>query len=265
MAKKTLLELTQDVLNNIDGDEVNSIEDTIESSQVALVIKNVYLAMMSSRNWPHTRKLVQLIPSGDDTRPTHMTFPTSYKEISLINYDKARITDGTRRKFEEVQYIDQDDFLRISNRRNNTQANYDSVVDPGSLITLTIRNDSPPQYCTSFDDKSLVFDSYDKAVDDTLQKSKTQAYVYTIPDWVHDDDFIPDLPEEAFALLVAESTSEAAVKIRQQPDQKAEQQSGKQNRWLARKSWTVAGGIKKPNYGRHGARNYRDPTFDRNN
>lgn len=264
MAKLTLLELTQRVLNDIDGDEVNSIEDTIESSQVANVIRSTYESLMASRNWPHTRKLVQLEASGTTDLPTHMTFPDNFKEISLINYDKAKITDGSRRKFEEIKYIEQDDFLRMCNTRNNTQAMYDSITDPSTLTVLTIRNDSPPQFCTSFDDKTLVFDSYDKAVDNTLQKSKTQAYVYTMPEWIHEDDFVPNLPEEAFPLLQAEATSWAAVKIRQQADQKAEQVSGRQNRWMARKDWTVNGGIKKPNYGRHGSRNYRDPTFERN-
>jgi hypothetical protein len=34
-------------------------------------------------------------------------------------------------------------------------------------------------------------------------------------------------------------------------DQKAEQESGRQNKWLARKARRVAGGIQYPNYGRN--------------
>ena len=38
--KRTLLEMTQDILSAIDADEVNSIDDTVEATQVATIIKN---------------------------------------------------------------------------------------------------------------------------------------------------------------------------------------------------------------------------------
>lgn len=264
MAKMTLLEITQDILNDIDGDEVNSIDDTIESSQVAAIIRSTYQAMMSNRNWPHTRKLIQIEPSGDLSLPTHMTLQEDIKEISLVNYNKAKLVHGDRRIIEEVKYIDQDDFLRVCNTRDNTQANYLTVIDPISLVQLTIRTDTAPTYFTSFDDKTLIFDSYDKSVDDTLQKNKIQVYAYTIPAWVHQDDAIPNLPDMAFTALLEEAKSRAALKIRQQPDQKAEQESQRQHRWLARKDRRVAGGIRFPNYGRNG-RGFSgiDPTFRR--
>jgi hypothetical protein len=58
--KKTLLEMTQDILNDMDSDEVNSISDTVEAQQVANIIKTCYNEMISNRDWPHLRKLVQL-------------------------------------------------------------------------------------------------------------------------------------------------------------------------------------------------------------
>lgn len=262
--KLTLLELTQDVLNDIDGDEVNSIDDTIESVQVAQIIKSTYFALMDIRDWPHTRKLMQIEPSGTTALPTHMYLPDNFKKVSLVNYDKARITDGAKRVMQEIKYTDPDDFLRVSNQRNNTQANYISVVDPSTAITLVIRNDLPPTYYTSFDDKTLVFDSYDSAVDSTLQKHKVQVFAYIVPDWSHVDTFIPDLPDGAFTLLLEESKSRAAVKIRQQADNKAEQEAGRQSRKLARDAQVVGRGIKFPNYGRNG-RMYQEPTFRRDN
>src|SRR3546814_1682508 len=93
----------------------------------------------------------------------------------------------------------------MCNGRDNTQANYTTVIDPPTLTNLTIRTDAAPTYFTSFDDKTLIFDSYDSAADSTLQKSKVQVYAYTIPAWVHADDAIPDLPEMAFYLLVEEA------------------------------------------------------------
>ena len=42
MAKMTLLAMVQDILNDMDGDEVNSISDTVEAEQVAQIIKTTY-------------------------------------------------------------------------------------------------------------------------------------------------------------------------------------------------------------------------------
>lgn len=66
------------------------------------------------------------------------------------------------------------------------------------------------------------------------------------------DTFIPVLPEEAFTLLLEESKSRASLKINQQADQKAEQEAGRQNRWLAGKQWRAHKGERTPNYGRRG-------------
>jgi len=46
MAKMTVLEIVQDILNDIDGDEVNSIDDTLESEQVAQIVKSTYDAII---------------------------------------------------------------------------------------------------------------------------------------------------------------------------------------------------------------------------
>jgi hypothetical protein len=98
-------------------------------------------------------------------------------------------------------------------------------------------------------------------VDDTIQNSKIQAMGYVIPGWIMEDDFIPDLPDEAFTALLEEAKSRAAFKLKQTADQKAEQEAGRQNRWLSRKAWRVAGGVKYKDYGRRGHNRYRDPTF----
>jgi hypothetical protein len=41
-AKMTLLEIVQDVLNDMDSDEVNSISDTVEATQIANICRSVY-------------------------------------------------------------------------------------------------------------------------------------------------------------------------------------------------------------------------------
>lgn len=257
--KLSLLELVQDILNDLDSDNVNSIYDTVESEQVAQIVKSTYFAMMSNRNWPHMKKLISLTASGDEAYPTHMKLDDKVKELCFINYNKAKVGD-TRKLYQQVRWMEPDDFLRVTNNRNNTQDVIDIITDR-SGVELLIRNDQPPSYYTTFDDDYIVFDSYDKAVDDTLQESKVQAQGYVYPTWEMDDYFVPFLPDEAFTLLLEEAKSRASLKLKQTQDIKAEQEAGRQNRWLARKDWRVQGGIQYPNYGRSARKYHRDPTF----
>lgn len=261
MAKMSLLELTQDILNDLDSDEVNSIDDTTESVQVAQIIKATYQAMMSSRNWPHQKRLLTLIPSGDDTLPTHVTMQEEIKEMVGVKYNCAKVTD-TRRLYQPVYWIEPDDFLRISNGRNTDDVRIDVIVD-NTGVELLIRNDQPPRYYTSFNDNVLIFDSYDSAVDDTLQASKIQAMAYVMPEWEHSDDAIPDLPAEAFTALLEEAKSRCFVKLKQQTDPTAATEARRQQAWLSRKAWRAAGGVKYPSYGRGKIKDCRDPTFER--
>ena len=246
--KRTLLDMVQEIQSDLDLDEIESIDDTMESEQIVVILKSTYYAMMSNRDWPHLRRSIQIEPYSDVTKPTHMKIQDEIKELCFLNYNKANATD-TRKKYSEVKYLQPDEFIHKTNQNDSSQANVTEVVDPGG-IDLFVRNDTAPTYYTSFDDSTLIFDSYDSAVDSSLQESKVQAQAYVVPAWSSADDFIPDLPDDAFTALVEESKSKASLRLRQVADQKAEQESGRQNKWLARKARRVAGGIQYPNWGR---------------
>lgn len=237
-----------DILNDMDGDEVNSIDDTFESQQVAQIIKTCYYELIAGRNWPHTKKSLQLEASGNTAYPTHMSIEEEVKELCFINYNKSKLGQ-TKKEYQKVTWLEPDDFLRVTNGRNSDSDTVD-VIQDYTGVEILINNDKAPTYYTSFDDKNIVFDGYDSEVDSTLQKSKTQCQAYVIPAWEVDDDFIPDMPAEAFPGFLEEAKSTAMFKLKQITDQKAEQKAGRQQRWLARKDWAVNGGIKTPNYGR---------------
>lgn len=250
MAKLTLLDITQDILNDLSADPVNSITDTVESQQVAQIVKSTYFALMHVRNWRGNQQLLNLIASGDASLPTHVTLPENLSELSFVNYD-CRLQSDNRKVYRAVRYVYPDEFLRRQNQYDDTVDYIDVIQDP-SGVQLLIRNDVPPTVWTSFDDKVLVFDSYNKNVEDTIQSSKIQAMGYVTPNWLMEDGFIPVLPEEAFTLLLEEAKSRASMKLNQQADQKAEQEAVRQNRWLAGKQWRAHKGARTPNYGRRG-------------
>lgn len=249
MARLTLLEIVKDVLNDMDSDDVNSIDDTIEATQVANIVRSCYNELISNRNWPHLQKLIQLEHGGDLDRPTHLQVPENMKELVFFKYEKHKDGDANEVFMQDVRYKYPDDFLRYISGRTTSNPNVEVITDI-SGTKLLILNNAAPQYWTSFDDRYIVCDSFDRTLDDTLKKSKTQCLAYLDPEFLLVDDFVPDLPIEAFALLVEESKSTASFKIKQYADQKSEQKAARQNRWLARKAWRAKGGVRYYSYGR---------------
>lgn len=249
MAKMSLIEMVQDILSDLNSDEVNSISDTIESLQVAQIVKSVFFEMIANKNWPHLRKLSTLQASNDISHPTHMKVRDNVKELEWIEYNKRTVEAPLRNKYEPLKYLAPDQFLALVSKRDNTLDNVEEISD-FSGIKLHIFNDKHPVYYTSFDDDWIVCDGYIKTLESTLQEVNSRISVYEEPSWQMDDGFIPDLPSEAFPALLAEAKSTSFVRIKQMPDQKAEQQSVRQRNWLSRKAWKVKGGIVLPNYAR---------------
>lgn len=254
----TLLNMVQDILNDMDSDEVNSVNDTIESMQVAQIIKTTYYEMLGSRNWPHLKKLIQLQASTDGDKPTKMRLGENVKELLFVKYDKRGLTNednpfdddaSIRRMYRDVQYLTPEEFLNLTNSRDNSKENFLMVQE--DFVELIIQTDKAPQYYTTFDDEYLFFDSYDSQVDDTLQSSKTQVMAYVEPSWRPIDTFVPFLPSEAFPALLAEAKSTCFLVLKQMQNAKAEQQSRRQQQWLSRKAWKVSDEPVYPSYGRN--------------
>jgi hypothetical protein len=183
MAKLTLLQMTQDILNDMDSDPVNSIDDTEESTQVHQIVKTTYFNIASLRDWPFLRTLTTLTALSDVDNPTKMQIPVNTNKIFWVKYNKK-----------DVQWLSPKDFRDLIDARN-TDA---SDVDANGYITS-----KDPTYWTSYDDNFVFFDSYDSDEDTTLQESKTSVLSQVAPSWTATDGFVPTLPEKMFPTLVA--------------------------------------------------------------
>lgn len=244
----TLLTITQGILSDMSGDDVNSIFDTEEAEQVARIVVSTFNAIVSNADWAQHRKLTQLTSPADNSTPSHMTLPSNVKEVKMVYYDAIRAGE-TKKNYVEMKWKHPDDFLRYVNMRNSTDTKVKTVVD-ASGVELFVFNDRPPEYYTSFDDETLVFDAFDGVVESTLQGSKTQVHAVVQPTLSLLDTATPDLPVEAISLLVEEATSRAQSKVAEFNDIKAEQEAGRQRRTLSRKNWKVNSGRRYPNYGK---------------
>lgn len=261
--KLSLLDMVQDIASDMNSDAVNSISDTVEATQIAQILRSTFYELHANRNWPNTRRLMQLNSSGTLSRPTHMKLPTAIKELetSEVKYNKAKKGDA-RKRYDDVHYMYPDEFLEMTNHRDSTKAEVDVILDINGA-EIMIMTDRAPQYFTSFDDEYIVFDSYDIDVDSTLQNSKTQIIAYSTPEWQMDNNFVPDIPIDGFPLLLAEAKSRCFASIKEMPNDKVEQSAQKQGRWMARKAWRVKGGVRYPDYGRKGPNRGSSWKFDR--
>lgn len=249
--KMTLLDLTQNVLSSLSSDEVNSIGDTTESQQVALIIKNKYFDIISRVDLPEHDQLLQLDPSLDGASPVIMYVPDGVAEIKWLKYFNSNIineavggghdinvdiipTDnGTSPPPPGYQYVTIlpiEQFIDMVNSFNPTENNVESFTFdtningfPGSY-TFYYKNNKQPQYCCIIGNYSVVFDGFDATQDDTLQSSKTMAWGRVIPTFRMEDTFIPDLNDEQFQLLLNEAKALAYFELKQSAHPKAEQE-----------------------------------------
>lgn len=260
--KLTLLEIVQFILNDMDGDEVNSVNDTIESQQVANIVKQTYLEMIANRNWPHMGTAFNCDSYTDTDYPTFLTLPENIKELKWIKYNKRTSTD-TKDKYESLKYKQPEDFFDFCSARDSSATNVQIVNYNG--VKINIRTDQAPQFWTSFDDNVIICDSFDSDVDTVLQTGKNSCWGVKNPTWSGTDTSIPDLPAEAFPALVEEAKSTAFYVLRQTSNEKAEQKATRQQRWLSRKAWRTKGGVRYPDYGRRKAfsGNEKNPLLDK--
>ena len=224
--KYTLLEMTQIIASSMDSDEINSINDSVESQQIAKIIRNAYFDLINRSALPEHMTPLNLQASGDSTQPVLMTIPTGIDKVEWVKYDNATSTD-TDRNMQPVYFVPFEDFMVRSNSLDIDATYVDSMTVTANTYTFDVlyRNDKAPEYYTSYDDRTLLFDSYDSGVDTTLRASKSLAYGRRLATFTLSDSFTPDLDEPQFQLLLNEAKALAWAELKQTVHAKAEQNS----------------------------------------
>lgn len=224
----TLLELTQRVLESIKGEAVDSISDTEESLIVANIVKECYATILAEADIDEAKTLFELNASGDNTKPTLMTLPSDVYTIDWLMYNC--IQDGeTDPNWVTLQYIPLQEFIVYTNNFNTDESTVSSLTQTVGTdsIYFKYRNDGAPKYYTAFKGYYILFDSYDSAVDTTLQKTKTQGYGIRPTGWSTTDSFTPDLSAHQFVLLLKEAKSMAWQELKSIDNNKAEREARK--------------------------------------
>lgn len=246
--KKDLLQMVQDMLEELDGDQVNSIDDTIEATQIANIIATTYFDLIAHRTIPEHKELFRLNALGDSTRPNYLVIPDDVEKIETFWYN---VSDDTKIEYREMRWEDPTLFLRRVSRRDSTSSVVDTVLDFNGNTELLIFNDKMPTYYTTFDDKHIVVDSYDSTVESTLQNSNSRCYGLKTPTVTITDTFTFDIDADYFPYLYNEALSRVAIAQQKTENPKAEQWSRRHRTTLQSEKNRVEQPNRRPNYGRH--------------
>lgn len=255
--KFTVLEIVQDILSAMDSDEVNSINDTIEAQQVAKIVKNSYNDIISTLDLPDEFFLFQLDASGDVSQPTVMYVPDAYEGTQWIKYNKKGVAEGgsgapsgtwttpdglviyygpaeasfgsgatgaTHQQFSDIVYLPREKFLQDVQSFVDTEANIVSytISVNGTNIPLLCRNDKQPDYWTIVDNRTILFDSYNAAVDTTLQSVKTMCYGKKTRTFTMTDEWVINLDDRYSYLLFNEAKATCFSELKQVQNTRAE-------------------------------------------
>ena len=251
--KYTLLELVQRILEAMGDDEVNSISDTLRGTQVANIIEENFWEIVGlgdpSEHWDFYH-----LDATSSSTPTIMTLPSGAVTLDLLKYDKQTSTDSDA-VYDQVSFLPMTEFLERNHGLDVDSTNVSSFtysID-GQAFTFFYTNDQHPRYFTTWDDHTLVFDSFDSAEESMLTASRTQAYGLVEPTFTISDAFIPDLDGRQFSLLLQASKAQAFEEVKQTRLKSAEVKE--------RRGWSILGRTKQgvkgssaldrlPDYGR---------------
>lgn len=232
--KYTLLDMTQIILSSLDSDEVDTIGATVESRQVAEVIRTAYFNILARADLPEHDKLTTLNASLDVTKPTLMIKPENLRKVYWIKYN---IFEGTGTDYDFVTIMPLEQFMQQSYNSSYTDPAIGSFELEGH--TFFYKNDRRPTYCTLISDKYFVFDAYNAAEDSTLQESKIMVFGEVVPIFTMEDSFVPDMDERQFQLLLNEAKALAFYELKQTTHELANREATRQWRSMQRTKHVV--------------------------
>jgi len=207
---KTLLQMTQDILSSMDGDEISTITETVESQQIVDIIRTNYEHIAAQFDLPEHKDFFQLTSPADVNKPTKFTLPTGVIETSWVKYDK-QVTGDSFANFQMIDFVPIEDFLYRVHMRTGTGV--ESYTD-GDL-TLLVYNDRFPSMYTTAGDDTFYFDAYYSTEESYLHAARTLCYGLKEQTFTESDSFEFPLDYRQVNLLFNEAKSQAFVELKQ--------------------------------------------------
>lgn len=250
MPKKTLLQIVQKVAQKINADEVTSFsEDSVEILDIRDMCLEVLEDLSIRNDWEFLKDQLMQLEAG--TNVIELSIPDNVKRIQTVRY---RYEDaGVQSGFRTLKYMCPDEFIqRLQNNRPN-EPDTDTVSI--NNVQLYPRTNRQPRYWTSFNEETIIIDSYDAAQNPTGVEATDSTILATINlDFTGSDqeDWVAPIPEQLFTLWEQECVAEGFVQFRQAENPRAERRSRRSYIQQIRKEPVTNKdeGSKEVNYGR---------------
>lgn len=226
MPKKTLLEMVSNVADAINSDEVTSLDlAPIETEDIVTIVLAVLEDIILRNDWEFLKDKPMQMLAG--TNVIELTIPTTVSKVQTFRY--RRLDGGVQTGWSTLKYMYPDEFLKRLQQGDPTLTVHDTVTI--NSVELYPRNDIAPRFWTSFDEKTIVVDSYDKAQNASgivLTDSAILATNYldfTGSTGLTRETWVAPIPESLFTYWEQEAVAEAFVTLRQAENGRAERRS----------------------------------------
>lgn len=244
MAKENLLSLTQGILASMDSEEVNSISDTVESYDIARLLREVYYDISVELNLEAHESIFELTESGDSSQPTLMYLPDNVAKLEWIKYDNKE-TGDTNSSYIDVKYTKFNDFFVGQSSLTEMTSNVGEMTFcmNDEDFEIMYRTDIFPSRFTSIGNEILLFDAINQSEDTILQKAKTMCGGLIYPTFLLEDTYIPDLDVAQFPYYRNRAKVRAFAEKKQVQNQEAASEARNQKVLMQKRKHRVHQGF----------------------
>jgi len=248
--QRTLLYTTQRVLEKLNLDPVNGISDTEDALLISREAESTFYDLMTRAEWKDKVDLIEVNSVSDTNNPTALELGTETHTISSVRYD-VTTADDDHKIIRRIRWQDPENFLENSYTYNTSKDNVKESTY-GDIIFF-VKNDEMPNYYTSFDNKTLILDSYDSSIESSLIGSKSIVYGETVPTWLQDDNFVIPVPDNLYPLYLSMLASACSIYMNSEVNQEDERRQARGiSRMRREQIRTELEYFPKFKYGRHG-------------
>ena len=250
MAKRTILQLVQELGAGIGSDEIDSLDETIEVTEIVTLLKQTVDEVISRKRWEFLKDRVRQLDDrvGGSTQLNTLVIPSDVTRINCLRYRDTNNLNVTT--FLDVLYLQPCEFLEFVQARDSADTNITAIANADGVL-INVLTDNTPTRWTSFDEENITFDAFDETVGtgNLIADSVIIADVVPVTDFT-DPTAVLNVPERMESLIFNEALSTCNYRLRQTRDPKADRVALRQHRAMREQEHITNKDIKRINNGR---------------
>ena len=250
MAKRTILQLVQQLGEAIGSDEIDTLNETIEASEIATILEQTVTEVISRKRWEFIKDRPRQLDIRElsSTQLNTLLIPSDVTRVNCLRYRDTNNLNVTT--FLDVIYLQPCEFLEFVQARDSSDTNITAIANADGVL-INVLTDNTPTRWTSFDEEVITFDAYDASLGtgNLIADSVIIADIVPVIDFT-DPDATLKVPERMETLIYNEALSTCAIRLRQTVDPKAERVARRQHISMREHEHITNKDFKVKNYGR---------------